>query len=171
MPTVLSGDILAYRDVHTLGEALIDVGELLQDGTQRDTYYHVAIALSPVQQIAAIAGKGVVVLPITTDDYSVFRPPIPLHNRVSALQAVKELEGERYDKWLIADDALRMLTAGHLHLPDSFLRSLERHEKICSSLVTYYFNKADFTPPLRLTYKSTPQDVTLSVRKWRVLGG
>ncbi len=163
------GDILAHYRVHTLGQAAIDVGEALQDGAQPDYYFHVAIALDAYTQLAAIAGTGVTTLPIrATDHYQIFRPPIPWEEQRSALAAVKALKGQRYDRLLIVDDALRMLTRGVVHLPDMWVRSEERTHKICSSLVVRYFRYAAWSPPMPLSYRSTPEDVGIALRKWRV---
>ena len=163
------GDILAYHRVGTLGEIAIDFGEALQGGPQPEFFYHVSIATSPYSQLAAIAGKGVIEYPIVmSDPFAIYRPPIPTKDKIAALSEIERFKGERYDWLLIADDALRMLSRDFVHLPDALVRSEERTHKICSSLVVRYLRYAHFEPSIPLSFHSTPQDVAISLRKYRV---
>ncbi len=165
----IRGDILAYHRVGTLDEIAIDFGEYLQDGPQREFVYHVSIAVSPYSQLAAIAGKGVIEYPIMmSDPFAVYRPPIPMKDKIAALNEVERFKGERYDWLLIADDALRMLSRDFVHLPDALVRSEERTHKICSSLVVRYLRYAHFKPSVPLNFLSTPQDVAIALRKYRI---
>lgn len=163
-----AGDILLYRRVMTLTEALIDVGEVLEDGPQNKIYYHCAVALDEYHEISALA-SGVRVYSITyNDEFDIYRLPIPPDKLKESLDRLKTLEGQPYDWVCIVDDSLRYLTRGLVHLPEWWVRSTERHCKICITFIRKDLKWANFNPPIPLTLHSSPEDLALALRKWRV---
>lgn len=159
------GDILVYTENPDLVDQGIDFFERLEDGQQQTYAYHVAIALNANTQIAAY--KRVSIHPIGYDGkFMAYRPPITPRRRENGLEYVKSFNGQAYDYWLIFDDALRYSTRNLIHLPVSFVRSQERHAKVCSSLVAKYFQAAHF--PGDWGFWTSPEDVYLAIQNFRV---
>lgn len=168
--TAQPGDILLYRRVRSIPDALVDIGAILEDGLQTTIYYHVAIALGPSEQIET-DGHTVATHAILYDgSFNVFRPPIDEANRRTGLACVRGFIGQHYDWTLITDDALRDLSRGVLHLPLWYVQSKERKEKVCSSLTVRYFRHAQWAPPRKLDINSSPEDIALAVHEWPVKG-
>lgn len=159
------GDILLYRKLHNGHTESIRFLERLENGAQALEYYHVALAFDSQSKIEA-NGKKVTIDPIDFGSFDVFRPPIPLQQRNIAIQHMKDLVGEPYDWWLVADDILRCVTRNVIHLPVSFVQIEEQHKKICTSLVVQYFTAAKWGPTFHLNV--SPEDIYFSVRDYRI---
>lgn len=167
---VLPGNILLYDEVRTAGEALIDFGEILEDGPRANTFYHCAIALNGTRKLEA-DGKSIVDNPIVYDGaWRLFRPPISPAATLRALDADRKLVGEKYDDWLIIDDALRDATHNVLHLPGGFITYKELHEKVCSSYLLYHFRAAGSALADGFTANVSPQDWYLRLQRYEVHG-
>lgn len=178
---VHEGDILLYRRINTAAEAAIVFGEVLEDGIEDREYYHCAIALSSTQKVEAL-GEICVTNIVQDGSFDVFRVPLHPDDIRQGLHAALKLVGQKYDWWLIADDVLRYLTRGHVHLPKKFIESKERRMKICSSFVHYFFRRA--TRPKSSVYSvavrgsilrrlkrwppPSPQDLYLAVQEYEV---
>lgn len=159
------GDILVYYRNPSVIDRGIQLAEEIEDGPQPRFYYHVAIALDANRKLEAYRRVGI--HPIEYNDtFDVFRPPIAHRRRDNALQFVRSFVGQRYDYILILDDALRYLTHGHVHLPVRYVKSLERHMKVCSSLLVRYLLKAMWGP--KLGRNASPEDVYLAVKDYGV---
>ncbi|WDL97791.1 hypothetical protein [Alicyclobacillus sp. ALC3] len=158
---------MLYHKPPNLSTRLIEFGEKLEDPGHAQYFYHVALALGPYYKIEA-DGKTVAINPIDYGKFEGFRPPIPPKQRDAALAQVHKLVGEPYDWWLIIDDALKYGTCGVVHLPVRFIKSEERHAKICSSFLRKYFEDAEWGPRERITV--SPEDIYLAVKAWPVGG-
>lgn len=167
---VKRGDILLYDVVRTAGEALIDFGEILEDGPHADTFYHCAIAVDAANKYEA-TGKQIAEHPVVYDgSWRLFRPPISPDATARALIADSKLIGEPYDDWLIVDDALRDATHNLIHLPGGFITNRELHSKVCSSFLLYHFHAAGSVLADGLTSNVSPQDWFLRLRRYEVQG-
>lgn len=160
------GDILLYSHAPNLSTRLIQFGEELEDGMQPVECYHVAIALDGYRKIEA-DGKNVAINPIDYERCAVFRPPIDKGHIRQGLGETLKLVDQPYDWVLILDDALRYFTHNYIHLPVQYVKSQERRKKICSSLVAFYFGKAQWG---HLGRNASPEDVWLQVKDWPVVG-
>lgn len=167
MINVLPGDLLFYRKNPNLFNRLVDVAEEVENGRQKYEFYHCSIALNQWEKVEA-DGRRVNVNPIEPDGYSVFRPPINQQSINYALFEIRKYIGQRYDWTLIADDALRYLTHNHIHFPVNYIRSTERHAKVCSSLVARYFFYAGWSS--FYGFNESPEDIWLAVKDYEVTG-
>lgn len=160
------GDILLYRDPPNFSTRLIIDGERMEDPDEHPYYYHVAIVLNTQLKIEA-QGKNVAVARIDNGGvFDCFRAPIPRSNIDDGLDKIRKYVGQPYDWSAIVDDALRYLTCGIVHLPEKFVLSMERHRKICSTLVSDYFKAAQWGPKFGLGV--SPQDIYDAVKDWPV---
>lgn len=164
MQYVKAGDILLYGHAPNFETRMIQFGEILEDGIQDQEFYHVAIALNALNKIEA-NGKYVEINPIDYGKFSIFRPPIDQLNIKKGLDESCQLVGEPYDWLLIFDDVLRYLTHNFIHLPEKWINLQERHKKICSSLVAFYFRKAGWHDSKD---QPNPEDIYLMVKNWRI---
>lgn len=165
---IREGDILLYRKGGHVSEALIDFGEELEDGIQAREYYHVAVACNSQLKIEANGFEPVCITNIIDDGtFDVFRPQIPISRIRDGLYALRKLEGQKYDWWTIADEALRDLTFNLIHLPENFINDEERRRKICSTLVAFYFRKCEWGV-LKRWPKPSPEDIYLLVKEYQV---
>jgi hypothetical protein len=162
------GDILLYRHFqqNVLAEVAIDIGEVLEDGPQPYEYYHVAIALGDAKKIESNTAK-VEILPVDEAPYDAFRPPLSQNQIAVGLGALRNLVNQPYDWWLVADDTLRYLTDNVVHFGERFIQGMETKEKICSTLVSYYFLRAGFGLPKEWP-KPSPEDIWLMVKDYPV---
>jgi hypothetical protein len=160
-----SGDILLYRKSPTLFEQLVEDFEQFEDGRQRYQFYHCGIALDTWNTIEA-DGRRVNVNPIDYEKASIFRPPIQNPDINYALGKIRKFIGQRYDWMLILDDAIRYLTHNKIHLPAKYIRSTERHAKVCSTLVARYFYFAGWGA--FYGFNESPEDIWLSVKDYEV---
>lgn len=160
------GDILLYRDPPTWATRLIIDGEHMEDPREKRYYYHVAVVKNPRLKIEA-QGKNVAVAPIDNGGvFDVFRPPVPHENIQEGLYAIEKYEGQAYDWAAIVDDGLRYLTHGIVHLPDKFIYSMERHRKICSTLVGDYLMATHWGPYFGIG--TSPEDIYDAVKDYPV---
>lgn len=163
---VQGGDILLYTDHPDWIDRGIQFFERLEDGKHKFMPYHTAVALNSTTQIAAYHKVEIAPLGYDGPDFLVYRPPITPRRRERALEYVKTFNGEPYDYVAIVDDALRYSTHNLLHLPVRWVDSVERHAKVCSSLVADYFNEAIF--PGDWGPNTSPLDIYLAVKDYRV---
>jgi len=158
------GDILFYDNPPNLSTHLIVDGEHLEDPGEGVYFYHVAIALDANDKAEA-DGKCVEINPIDYGKFIAFRPPLSRAQIRWGLFALRELVGERYDWWMIADDALRFITHNVIHLPASFILSSERHRKICNTLAAAYLEAAGWGLS---ELPRSPEDLYNALRYWPV---
>ncbi|WP_436663535.1 hypothetical protein ACOALA_13405 [Alicyclobacillus acidoterrestris] len=161
------GDILLYGRAPNLDTRLILKGERMEDPGEDKYFYHVAIALDANWKIEA-QGKTVAITEIDYERCTVFRPPIPEWRVKLGLAAVMRCEGQKYDWLAIVNDGLSYLTHGLVHLPDTWIASVEHKRKICSSLVALYFKSAQWGP--KFGWRVSPEDIYDAVQDWPVTG-
>lgn len=167
------GDILLYREFQSdiVAEFAIDVGEFLEHGPEPHEYYHVAIVEGDGRKIESNTEK-VEILEIGEAPFDPFRPPLSNIQIKIGLNAIFSLVNQPYDWWLIADEALREITDNVIHFDEAFIHGKEMKEKICSTLVSYYFLRAGFQPTNMgpgIWPKPTPEDIWLAVKDYPVL--
>lgn len=161
------GDILLYRKDPSVFDGLVDEFEEMEYRKQKEYFYHVGIALNNFETIEA-DGRYVEVNPIDYERADIFRPPINQQSINYALGEIRKYIGQSYDWILILDDALRYLTRNLIHLPVRYIRSRERHAKVCSTLVAKYLGYAGWGPLYGLNV--SPQDLWFAIKDYEVVG-
>lgn len=159
------GDILLYRKNPSVFDRLIVEFEEKEHRKQKEYFYHVGIALDSWNTIEA-DGRYVEVNPIDYERAEIFRPPISQQSINYALNEIRKYIGQRYDWMLILDDALRYITRNLIHLPIGYIRSTERHAKVCSTLVRRYFFYAGWG--LFYGVNESPEDIWLAIKDYEV---
>lgn len=165
MFTCQPGDVLLYRKDPSLFDRLVDEFEEAERPKQKKYFYHCGIALNQFETIEA-DGRYVEVNPIDYERAEIFRPPISQQSINYALSEIRRYIGQRYDWMLIIDDALRYLTRNLIHLPVGYIRSIERHAKVCSSLVAKYFFYSGWEQFYGVN--ESPEDIWLAVKDYEV---
>lgn len=160
------GDLLFYSRTPNLSTRLIEYGERMEDPGQSVYVYHVAIALGAYDKLEA-DGHSVAINPIDYGKFEACRPPMSPARINRGLAKVCTYVGQRYDWPLIVDDGLRYATHNVIHLPVAYIRSQERHEKICSTLVAKYFAACPWGAALGRN--ASPQDIYEVVKDYPVM--
>lgn len=164
VPVCQEGDILLYYGNPNWIDRGIEWFEQQQDPGDDIYVYHVAIAVSAFEQIAA--DRRVELRPITLERaFIICSPPIPKGRVDVALGKLRaKMLGKIYGYMLIADDAVRYLTKGRFGLPKWLMKLFP--EPDCSWLVALFWRYAMWGP--KLGRNVSPQDILRIARPWQV---
>lgn len=164
VPICKEGDILLYYGDPNYIDRGIQWFEQIEDPGDDIYVYHVAIAVSAFEQIAA--DRRVELRPITLERaFIVCRPDIPKGRVDVALGKLRaKMLGKVYGYMLIVDDALRDISRNRLHLPKWFMRLFRGPD--CSWLAALFWRFALWGP--KLGRNVSPQDILRIARPWQV---
>jgi hypothetical protein len=134
------GDLVFYVNPSTFPERLVVLGEDMHDGKHRVEPYHVAVAISPTEEIAAL-GRGVSKVRTQLDASTIVcRPEYQKQGMYleTALLWLSRQVGKPYG-WLgVVNQGLIDLTDGTLRMPDSCIRRANRTAPYCSVLAAKF---------------------------------
>jgi hypothetical protein len=163
------GDLIFFLNPSTLVDRLIVYGEDLHDGRHRVEPYHVAIAVSSTEQIAAL-GRGVAKVRTVLDDSTlVCRPSYPNMgiNLETALVWLNRQVGKPYGWPGVVNQGLIDVTDGVLRLPDRCIRRANRARPYCSVLAARFCRLAG-APDVPHWPPPDPYDLYRWAEKWKV---
>lgn len=142
------GDILFYFKSPNLETRLIQIGEDLEEGETAIWPYHVAVALTAYVKVEA-NGKKTDIVPIDYGKFRLCRPPYDPAKINQALGWARTQAGRLYGWIGIADQALRDLSLGKLHLPRGLVQWSDSHWPYCSTLATDTAVRAGFNEQMK----------------------
>jgi hypothetical protein len=163
------GDLLFYINPSTFAERLVVVGEDLHDGRHEVEPYHVAVAISPTEEIAALARGVSKVRTVLDSSIVVCRPPYA-ENGATLPDALKWLTSElgKLYGWLgVVDQGLIDLTDGVLRFPDATIRRMNREYPYCSVLAAQFCRIAG-APDVPHWPPPDPYDLYRWAENWKV---
>lgn len=153
--------VLFYYGARNFFDEVIDFGEHIEDGPAKHYFYHLAVAENSTNKMEALSNGVQEDVIDYSRQFLLVNPPVDPARKSTALHRLRSLIGQQYDWWVIVDDALRILSKALfgrpvVHLPARFVKSQERHEKICVSLLRKYLNWAGSS--IRIPYYATVED-------------
>lgn len=160
------GDLLFFPASPNLVTRLIQFGERLEDGNHRIVPYHVAIAVSPFEQIAA-STHGVAQSEIDYDQVLITRPPYDVDMLTDAIAWLTRQKGRLYGWIGVVDQGLRDATHDVIHLPDALVRWSDRRWPFCSSLAAEFMRRAGYEH-VRRWPPPDPETLWLETRDYMV---